>query len=245
MHDKVKIKKMQEAANILSAILKELGEACVIGTNLLELEELANTLCSQYKVKPAFKGYEGYPAALCIGVNDIVVHGIPYDYDLEDGDILSIDMGIKYKGVYSDCAITVMVGNVSEETRKFVETTKQSVLNAIAQAVPGNTVGDIGHAIQSTVENAGYTVVEEMVGHGIGYDLHEEPYIPGVGQKGKGEKLYKGQTIAIEAIINQGSSDIVISKEDGWTSFTKDGMLSALFEHTVVVDDNPRILTKW
>lgn len=245
MLDKVKIKKMQEAANILSAILKELGEACAIGANLLELEELANTLCSQYKVKPAFKGYEGYPAALCIGVNDIVVHGIPYDYDLEDGDILSIDMGIKYKGVYSDCAITVMVGNVSEETRKFVETTKQSVLNAIAQAVPGNTVGDIGHAIQSTVESAGYTVVEEMVGHGVGYDLHEEPYIPGVGQKGKGEKLYKGQTIAIEAIINQGSSDIVISKEDGWTSFTKDGMLSALFEHTVVVDDNPRILTKW
>jgi methionyl aminopeptidase len=245
MNDKVKIKRMQEAADILSAILKELQEYAVVGCNTLELEDLANQLCREYGVKPAFKGYEGFPAALCLGINDGVNHGIPEDYILEDGDILGIDMGVKHKGVYSDCAVTVMVGNVNEETKRFVETTKKAVLNAIAQAKVGNTVGDIGHAMQKTVEDAGYSVVKEMVGHGVGYDLHEKPDIPGYGEKGKGEKLYKGQTIAIEGIINQGSPDIVISSEDGWTSFTKDGMLSALFEHTVVVDDNPRILTKW
>jgi len=245
MYDKVKIKRMQVAGDILSAILKELQEAAVVGTNLLELEYLANELCSNYKVKPAFKGYEGYPAALCLGVNDVVNHGIPYDYELEDGDIIGIDMGIKYQNVYSDCTYTVMVGNVSEETKKFVETTKQAVMNAIKFAKPGNTVGDLGYAMQSTVEAQGYSVVKEMVGHGIGYELHEDPYIPGYGEKGEGEVLEKGQTIAIEAIINQGSPKILISKEDGWTSFTKDGMLSALFEHTVVVDDSPKVLTKW
>ena len=236
---------MQEAADILSLILQEVAATAQEGVNLLELEELADTLCTQYKVKPAFKKYQGYPSSVCLGLNDIVVHGIPFDYELVDGDILSIDMGVKHRGVFSDCAVTVMIGDVSPEARKFVETTKQAVLNAIAQAKPGNTIGDIGNAIQTTVEKEGYSPVEEMVGHGIGYELHEMPYIPGIGKKGEGEKLYKGQTIAIEAIINQGSREIFISAEDGWTSFTKDGMLSALFEHTVVVDDNPRILTKW
>lgn len=245
MYDKVKIKKMQEAANILSAILKELQSETKVGVNLLYLEGLANALCSQYKVKPAFKGYEGFPAALCLGVNDIVNHGIPNDYILEDGDILGIDMGIKYKNVFSDCAVTLTIGEVPSTTKKFLEATKQSVLNGIKQAVPGNKVGDIGWAMQTTVEKEGYSVVKEMVGHGIGYELHEDPYIPGYGTKGTGETLYKGQTLAIEAIINQGRPEILISSEDGWTSFTKDGMLSALFEHTIVVDDNPRILTKW
>lgn len=245
MYDKVKIKRMQEAADILSSILKEIQDYAVVGCNLLELEDLANQLCREYSVKPAFKGYEGYPAALCLGVNDIVNHGIPDDYILEDGDILGIDMGIKYRNVYSDCAVTLMLGSVSEETKRFVETTKKAVLNAISEAKVGNTVGDIGFAMEKTVKEAGYSVVKEMVGHGIGYNLHEPPDIPGYGSSGKGEKLYKGQTIAIEGIINQGSPDILISSEDGWTSFTKDGMLSALFEHTVVVDDNPKILTKW
>ncbi|MBI2357156.1 type I methionyl aminopeptidase [Candidatus Dojkabacteria bacterium] len=245
MEDKVKIKRMKEAADILSPILREISDASVEGVNLLELEDLAIQLCRQYKVKPAFKGYEGYPAALCLGVNDVVNHGIPYDYELKNGDILGIDMGVKYQSVYSDCAVTVTIGEVSDEVKKFLETTKQAVLNGIKQAKPGNTVGDIGYAMQTTVEKEGYSVVKEMVGHGVGYELHEEPYIPGYGRKGDGEKLYKGQTIAIEAIINQGRPEIKISRKDGWTASTKDGMLSALFEHTVVVDDNPRILTKW
>ena len=132
-----------------------------------------------------------------------------------------------------------------EETHKFLNIVKQAVLDGVSQAKPGNQVGDIGYVIQSIVEKNGYSVVREMVGHGIGYELHEDPYIPGYGEEGDGEELYKGQTIAIEAIINQGDPDILISKEDGWTATTKDGMLSAFFEHMVVVDEKPRILTTW
>jgi methionyl aminopeptidase len=178
-------------------------------------------------------------------VNSVVVHGIPDDYVLKKGDIVGIDFGIKYQDVFSDCSVTVTIGEVPKDVKNFVETTKRAVLNAIAQAVPGNCTGDIGNAIQTTVEKQGYSVVREMVGHGIGYQLHEDPYIPGFGQKGHGDKLYRGQTLAIEAIINMGGPEIVISRDDGWTTWTKDGMLSALFEHTVVVDNTPRILTKW
>lgn len=240
-----KIEKMQIAADILSRILQRLREEAKVGVALISLDKMAQDMCKSENVLPAFKGYSGFPATVCVGVNDVVVHGIPDEYELKDGDIVSLDMGVKYKDVFSDAAITVIVGNVDEEVKKFVETTKIALMRGINEAKPGRHVGDIGHAIQETVQKAGYSVVKEMVGHGIGYNLHEEPYIPGFGNRGDGEKLYAGQTLAIEAIINMGGEEINISSVDGWTSTTKDGMLSALFEHTVVVDKNPRILTKW
>ncbi len=243
--DSEKIEKMAKAGQIHHEIFKVISSMPKAGVSLLEIDRKAEELCKEYGVLPAFKGYDGFPASVCVGVNDIVVHGIPNEYVLKDGDIVSLDFGIKYEDVFSDCAVTVIVGEVDESVRKFVETTKKAVLNAVKEAKPGKFTGDIGYAIQSTVEKEGYSVVREMVGHGVGRHLHEDPYVPGYGQKGQGNKLYEGQTLAIEAIVNMGSPDIVISEEDGWTTWTKDGMLSALFEHTVVVGRNPRILTKW
>jgi len=245
MYDKDKINKMVRAGEILSNILIAVRKKVKIGTRLIDLDRYAEELCRKYEVLPAFKGYEGFPATLCVGVNDVVVHGIPNNYELKDGDIVSIDMGVKYKGVYSDAAFTELVGKVSKDVKEFVETAKNSLYEAVSMATPGNTVGDIGYAMENTVLKKGYSVVYEMVGHGVGYNLHEAPDIPCYGEKGEGEVLYRGQTIAIEAIINMGEPEIVISDKDKWTSHTKDGMLSALFEHTLVVEKKPRILTKW
>lgn len=239
-YDPEKIVKMEEAGVICSEILRNVLSKVSVGVSLIELDQYAEQLCIDNKVIPAFKGYEGFPATLCTGVNDVVVHGIPDDYVLEDGDVLSVDFGIKYKDVYSDTSYTVIIGEVSDEIKKFVNVVKDATLAGIANAKPGNHVGDIGHAMQEIVEKNGYSVVKEMVGHGIGYDLHEEPYVPGYGRKGKGQELYRGQTLAIEAIVNQGLPDIFISIDDGWTSYTEDGMLSALFEHTIVVDQKPK-----
>lgn len=240
-----KIEKMKDAGVILSDILSKVVKYTTEGKSLLEIDAYAEKLCMENNVLPAFKGYEGFPNTLCVGVNDIVVHGIPDEYILKSGDIVSLDMGIKHKGVYSDCAVTVGIGKVSKEAIKLMEATKRSVLAGIKMAKPGNRVGDIGFAMEKAATDAGFSVVKEMVGHGVGYELHEEPNIPGYGERGHGEKLYEGQTIAIEAIINEGKPDIRISKKDGWTSVTKDGKLSALFEHTVVVAKEPQILTKW
>lgn len=245
MYDKTKIEKMRKAADILSRILKKVASEAKEGVSLAELDAMAEQMCKENNVIPAFKGYEGFPSTLCTGLNDVVVHGIPDESVLKDGDIVSIDMGIKYQDVYSDCAVTVAVGEVSKDAKRLMDSTKRSVEKAVSMAKVGNTLGDIGHAIQSTVEADGFSVVKEMVGHGIGYELHEDPFVPGFGTPGQGQKLQKGMVLAIEAIINQGSPDIGISREDGWTSVTKDGMLSALFEHTVVVDENPDVLTKW
>lgn len=240
-----KIEKMKKAGDILSQILGEISKMAGVGVKLIDIDTKAENLCKEFNVKPAFKGYEGFPKTVCVGVNDIVVHGIPDEYELKSGDIVSLDMGIKYLDIFSDSAVTVAIGKVSSEALRLMEVTKRAVLNGVKEAKPGKRVGDIGYAMQKTVEEAGFSVVEEMVGHAIGYDLHEEPYIPGYGEKGTGEKLYEGQTLAIEAIVNEGRPEILISREDGWTSRTKDGKLSALFEHTVVVAKNPVILTRW
>lgn len=246
-YDEQKIEKMRIAADICSDIYQEIISSAKPGVTTMELDQLAESLCKKYDVIPAFKGFEGFPATLCISNNDVVVHGFPGDEVLKDADLLGIDMGVKYKDVFSDMSMTIPVGGEykTPEIKRFVETVKKATLAGIAQAIPGNKVGDIGHAMQSVVESAGYTVVQEMVGHGIGYSLHEDPYIPGFGDKGEGETLYKGQTLAIEAIVNQGSRDIVIDADDGWTTYTKDGKLSGIFEHTVIVDQEPEILTKW
>ncbi|HVX92720.1 MAG TPA: type I methionyl aminopeptidase [Candidatus Dojkabacteria bacterium] len=245
MRDEVKIAKMRIAGKILSEVMEDIKPYLKVGVTLNEIDNVAEQACIKRNVLPAFKGYEGFPSTVCFELNDVVVHGVATDYALKDGDKIGIDMGVKYQDVYSDASFTVLIGNASKETKKFIETTKQALYAGIREAKVGNTVGDIGWAIQHTVEKEGYSVVREMVGHGIGYELHEEPYIPGYGEKGGDEELYDGQTIAIEAIINQGKKDIIISKKDGWTTRTKDGMLSALFEHTVVVGKIPEILTRW
>lgn len=241
--DEDKIAKMREGGKILAEILKEVLDDVVPGVTTAELDAKAEKLCKSHKVKPAFKGYQDYPAVLCVGPNDIVVHGIPDDTALEEGDIVSVDIGLIYKDVYSDMARTVAVGDISTSARKFIRTVGKALENAISVAKPGNTIGDIGYAISSTVEEKGYSVVREMVGHGIGYALHEDPSVPGYGEPGTGAVLYDGQTLAIEAIINEGTSEISISDDDGWTSRTKDGKLSALFENTIVVSDKSEILT--
>jgi methionyl aminopeptidase len=203
-----KIEKMRKAGVILSEILSEISSMAKQGVSLLEIDDRAEQLCKEYNVKPAFKGYDGFPKTVCVGVNDVVVHGIPDEYVLKDGDIVSLDMGIKYQGVFSDCAVTVGVGKISYVAQKLMNATKQAVLNGIKEARPGKRVGDIGYAMQKTVEDQGFSVVVEMTGHGVGYNLHEEPFIPGYGEKGTGERLYEGQTLAIEAIINEGKPEI-------------------------------------
>ncbi len=239
-----KNKFMRKAGSITALILKKVCSEAKKGVSLQELDQYAEGLCKENDVKPAFKGYEGFPSTICVGLNDVVVHGIPNDYKLQDGDIVSIDFGVIYKDkAYGDSAYTVIVGETDEETQKFVDTVKTSLYAAIKQAIPGSHIGDIGYAIQTTVEEKGYSVVREMTGHGIGFNLHEEPFIPGYGEKGRGYELYQGQTIAIESIINQGSAEIDFG-DDGWTTTTKDGKLSVLFEHTILVDKKPEILTK-
>ena len=245
--DQEKIKKMRDAGVICSDIFAQIVKLAQSGAPLIEVDKLAEDLCRKNRVVPAFKGYEGFPATICVSPNDVVVHGIPDETILAKGDLLGIDMGIKYMDVYSDMSITIPIGNEYREksTQHFVDTVKKATLAGIDVAVVGNRVGDIGYAIQSIVEAGGYSVVREMVGHGVGYQLHEDPYIPGFGKPHTGEKLYDGQTIAIEAIINQGKRDIFIDGDDGWTTYTEDGMLSAIFEHTIVVGESAEILTKW
>ncbi|MBN1619028.1 type I methionyl aminopeptidase [Candidatus Dojkabacteria bacterium] len=242
-YDKKKIEQMRIGGKIASQILKKVMDEVKPGITTEELDNFAEYLCDKNNVVPAFKGYDGFPNVLCVGPNDTVVHGIPDDRKLKEGDIVSIDFGIKYKDVILDMARTVGVGKISKDSQKFLNIVNESLQNAINQAKPGNTVGDIGFAIQSTVEKYGYSVVREMVGHGVGYKLHEEPMIPGYGLKGEGDVLSEGQTIAIESIINMGRPEISFSKIDGWTTKTKDGKLSALFENTIAVFEKPEVIT--
>ena len=236
---------MAKAGYILSSIESALQAMVKPGISTLEIDQRAFDLAKKENVEVAFLGYQDYPANCCFGVNDTVVHGIPSENEiLEEGDIISIDFGIKYKGFYSDRAITVGVGKIHQNARKLIETTRESLYNAIDEAVEGNTIGDIGNAIESTVKQKGFSVVKPLVGHGIGKNLHEMPNVPGYGIPGKGIELRNGMTIAIEAIINEGSDEIFFL-DDGWTTKTEDGKLSAIFEHTVLVGKNKaKILTK-
>jgi methionyl aminopeptidase len=243
MSPEEKINKMREGGKITVGILKDLLVLIRPGVTTGEIDKLAEQKCRELGVKPAFKGYQHYPSSICIGPEDIVVHGIPSDRVLHEGEIVSVDFGIQYAGVYLDMARTVPVGAVSEKTRRFLDTVEEAMCAGCRAAKIGNKIGDIGFAISSIAQRGGYSVVREMVGHGVGIKLHEEPMIPGYGEKGHGEELREGQTLAIEAIVNEGGPEIEISKEDGWTSRTKDGMLSALFEATVLVSEESEILT--
>jgi len=214
------------------------------GVQTIELDRRAEEFIRSKGAKPGFKGLYGFPATLCISVNDEVVHGIPSKRTLKDGDVVGIDCGSYMNGFYGDHAKTFKVGNVNPKVEKLLEITKESLHKGINQAIPGNNIGDISFAIQEHVQQHGYGIVKELVGHGIGEKLHEEPQIPNYGIKGKGPKIKTGMCFAIEPMINLGT-ERVFTKSDDWTVCTEDGLPSAHFEHTITVTDNkPIILTQ-
>ncbi len=235
---------MREAGRVLARTMREVSGTIVAGkTSLKELDALAERLILEAGCVASFKGYRGYPAATCISVNHVVIHGIPDDYVLKEGDIVDLDFGVIKDGWHADGAWTFPVGKVSESTQRLLHVAKESLFQGIAKAKVGNTLGDIGSTIQKYVEKHGYSVVRDMVGHGIGRSLHEEPSVPNFGHPGKGEVLKAGTTICIEPMVNEGSRRID-TLADGWTIVTTDGKLSAHFEHTVAVTaEGPEILT--
>lgn len=237
------IEKIRQSNVIVAEILEILRQKVEPGADTLTLDKISEELALARKAKPAFKGYRGYPHSLCASVNQQVVHGFPSPHSLKEGDILSMDFGIFYNGYYGDAAITVPVGKVSEVAQGLMETTKKALFLGIEQAVPGKRLSDISHAIQSHVEAAGFSVVRQFVGHGIGKALHEEPQIPNYGKPGMGIRLKPGMVFAIEPMVNIGSYEVK-TLEDGWTTVTRDGSLSAHFEHTIAItEDGPVVLS--
>lgn len=228
---------MKKAGSIHYKILHELGKNCMSGATMKDLDAMAHALCKQYHVRPAFYGLYNFPGAICCSLNDEVVHGIPRDIALKDGDIFTIDLGVELDGYCADAAYTFSVGEIPLETQKFLQTVQKALDNAIAVCKDGVRVGDIGHAIEQTIIAEGYSVVEELGGHGIGKKVHEDPHIYNYGAAGTGKLLQKGMTIAIEPIANMGKSKI-ITDPDGWTIRTKDGSLSAQFEHTIAIGEH-------
>ena len=237
------VEKIREASNIVADTLQMVKDHLKPGVKTIDLDQMAEEYIRSRGAQPAFKGYYGFPATLCMSINNEVVHGIPSDRKLRDGDIVGIDCGAEKNGYYGDHAITFAVGKTDERVKRLLETTSKALAKGIDQAVPDNHLHDIGHAVQSCAEESGYGVVRQLVGHGIGTQLHEEPQVPNYGKAGTGPILQAGMVIAIEPMINEGSYE-VYTGDDGWTVFTADGKLSAHFEHTVVITDNgPEILS--
>lgn len=240
---KEEVEIIKEGADILGRTHGIIAKAIKPGIKTIELENLAFDFITEAGAKPSFKGYQGFPYTLCISVNDQVVHGFPGEYILKEGDIISVDCGVFWKGFHSDSAYTYPVGTVSEDVMNLLRETKASLYLGIENAIEGNRVGDISYAIQSHVENLGYGVVRELVGHGVGKKLHEKPEVPNYGKRGNGPKLVSGMVIAIEPMINLGKKNIV-QEDDGWTIRTSDKKPSAHFEHTVLVSkEKAEILT--
>lgn len=234
---------MREAGRITARALRAVGEAVAPGVTTAELDDVAVSVIRSAGAKPAFLGYHGFPATICASRNCEVVHGIPGKTRLQEGDIISIDMGAIVDGYYGDSARTFAVGRVSDEASRLMEVTARSLDAGIAAALPGGRLYDIGAAVQSVAEAAGFSVVREYVGHGIGREMHEEPQVPNYGTAGKGPTLLPGMVLAIEPMINAGTGQVRQLK-DGWTVVTGDGALSAHFEHTVAItEDGPVILT--
>ncbi|TLM80451.1 MAG: type I methionyl aminopeptidase [Actinobacteria bacterium] len=237
------IEHMRAAGRVTARALRVAGEAVRPGVTTAELDALAEAAIREDGAVPAFKGYRGFPASICASVNGEVVHGIPGMRALAEGDIVSIDIGAVVDGYYGDSAMTFAVGLVSSEARRLMDVTRESLVAGIAKCVPGMRLHDISSAVQTVVEHAGFSVVREYVGHGIGRDMHEEPNVPNFGQSGTGPALREGMVLAIEPMVNAGGAQ-VRSLDDGWTVVTADGSLSAHFEHTVAVTaDGPSILT--
>lgn len=237
------IELIRESAKILSKAHGEIAAEIKPGVATRKLDALAESYIMDYGGVPSFKNYNGFPFSLCISMNENVVHGFPSEYELQEGDIVSIDCGVFYKGFHSDCAYTYPVGEVSTEIEALLKVTKESLYIGIEKAVRGNRVGDIGNSIQTYVEKYGYSVVRELVGHGLGRSLHESPEVPNYGKSGRGAKLKPGLVIAIEPMINLGRKNVV-QETDGWTIRTTDRKPSAHFEHTIVIlRDKTEILT--
>lgn len=244
---------LKEGGAILASILKELGEACKLGTTTLDLDDLAMELCEKHKVEPVLLGYHPsfadrpFPAAICTSVNNCVQHGVPSEnVVLQEGDVVNIDMVIAYKDMFVDSGLTVGVGEIDAENRKLLDVTREALAHGIKAAQPGGQIGDISHAIQSFVESRGFSVVRALCGHGVGHAVHEEPNIPNFGKAGTGPKIEVGHVYAIEPIVNVGEAEVVFDDEgDGYSVYTKDDSYSAHFEHTVAItEDGPIILTK-
>lgn len=234
---------MRAACRIVREILNLLQDEVKAGVTTLALDRLAEKQAKKMGARPAFKGYSGYPYSLCCSKNEQVVHGMPDEKELLEGDIISLDYGVVYGGYFGDAAVTLPVGRVSENAEKLIRVTSESLNMGIVQAVPGNRLSDISHAVQKHAEGNGFAVVREFVGHGIGTSLHESPQVPNFGMPGKGVKLKPGMVLAIEPMINQIGPEVRILA-DGWTTVTLDGGLSAHFEHTVAITENgPDILT--
>ena len=242
----IEIKAMRDGGRILAKIMRQLVKAIQPGVSTLDLDKKADELVSKFGVKSAFKGYKGFPNTLCTSLNDEVVHGIPKENRLiEGGDIVKLDMGIRYNGYFSDMATTTAVGEeISKDIKNLLEVTEQALKKGIDNAKVGNKLGEISYAIQEHVESHGLSVVRDLVGHGIGMNLHEDPKIPNFGGKDTEPILEEGMTLAIEPMVNIGTYEIFFM-DDGWTAKTKDGKLSAHFEHTVAITKTgPQILTR-
>ena len=238
------IDKARASSRIVAEVLSVLRERIKPGVTTRELDKIAEGVTEKRGAKPAFKGYRGYPYSLCASVNEEVVHGMPSGRVLKEGDIIGLDFGVYYQGFYGDAAVTLPVGRVSEEATRLMSVTEQSLYAAIDQASSGNRLGDISAAVQETAESAGYSVVRDFVGHGIGRNMHEDPQIPNFGKKGRGIELRAGMILAIEPMVNAGRYRVKILP-DGWTVITEDGSLSAHFEHSVAITDNgPEILSR-
>jgi methionyl aminopeptidase len=235
--------KMAVAGACVAAIHAAVREAAVVGASMKELDAVAAGVLRDHGCRSSFLGYHGFPATICTSPNDVIVHGIPDGYRLRPGDVLSVDAGAIYEGWHGDAAFTMAVGDVSPEVERLIEVTEQALWNGIAQARHGNRLGDVGRAIEATAWPHDYGVVREYIGHGIGRQMHEAPEVPNYGEPGKGLKLKKGMAIAIEPMFNLGTAETKLL-DDGWTVVTRDGKLSAHFEHTVAITpDGPKILT--
>ena len=234
---------MRKACKITAAARALAGEMVRPGVSTQQIDKAVHDFIVAQGAKPSFLGYHGYPASICISVNNTVIHGIPGGYVLQDGDIVSIDVGAYYEGFHGDCAATFPCGAISTQAQKLIDVTKQSFFEGIRLATRGHRVSDISHAIQTYVESNGFSVVRSFVGHGVGAQLHEEPEVPNFGQPGRGPRLLPGMTLAIEPMVNIGTHDVKVLG-DGWTTVTADGKLSAHYENTVLITDGePEILT--
>ena len=244
LKSKAEIELMREAGKIVADTHEVIKEAIIPGISTLELDKIAENNIRKYNAVPSFKGYGGFPGSICASINNKVVHGIPGSEIVKEGDIISIDIGAYYKGYHADAAKTHGVGIISEENRKLIEVTKESFYEGIKFAKLGYRLSDISHAIQAHVEKHGFSVVRDLVGHGVGTELHEDPQVPNYGPPGKGPKLKEGMVIAIEPMINAGRYHVK-TLLDGWTIVTIDGKNSAHYEHTIAItEDEPLILTK-
>lgn len=235
---------MRDACRISAMALQYAGESIQVGMTTKELDSKIRHFIEKQGATPSFLNYGGFPASACLSVNETVIHGIPGKRILNEGDIISVDVGAYYHGFHGDNAYTFAVGKISDEAQKLLDATKESLYKGIEQAIVGNRIGDIGHAVQAYVEERGYSVVRQYVGHGVGTNLHEDPSVPNYGTPGRGQRLLPGMTIAIEPMINCGTHEVDVMP-DGWTVLTRDRKLSAHFEHTIaIMPDGPVILTR-